>query len=89
MLDLKILYSCINCHMGSAAGWLEKKEILYKEERGRKRQTKTPLMGCLLFWGAIRLGLCDGGSFVSQYLPDLDSEESFCLLKHPHAPGGV
>lgn len=70
------------------AGWRRKRFCARKREGERDRETKTPLMGCLLFgepsdWGSV------GGGFVSQYLPDLDSEESFCLLKHPDAPGSV
>ena len=41
------------------------------------------------FWGATRLGLCEGGVSVPQYLPEVHSEGSFCFLEHPHMPGTV
>lgn len=47
--------------MGSAAGWLEKKEILCKKETGRKRQREEDSTdGLFTFCGAIRLGPCEG-----------------------------
>ena len=59
-----------------------------QEREREKEREEDSLMGCLLFgepsdWGSVR------GASVSQYLPYLDSEESFYLLKHPHTPGSV